>query len=71
MLNISYLYDQYEVLLYTIQQTISSIISLQSNIFSPLTIILIFLSGLLTSLNPCFISVLPLSVSYITTSSKK
>lgn len=74
MLNIytlyNLLYENYEVCLYQLQHNIYTLLSLQINQFTPIIVLLIFLVGVLTSLTPCFISILPLSISYINTHKK-
>ena len=54
-------------ILYYSEQTIYGLISSDFNFYSCnlLTFTLLLTSGTLTSLNPCFISIIPLSISYI------
>nr|QCI06844.1 Thiol:disulfide interchange protein [Halydictyon mirabile] len=55
----------YELLIYNLQQfCLSLLINNLSSIHINITIILFF-AGVITSLNPCFLSAIPLSLSYI------
>nr|QCI09039.1 Thiol:disulfide interchange protein [Inkyuleea mariana] len=65
MISIVSCYTIVEMKLFYFQQQISYLLSLQINIFTPLVFILLFSAGILTSVNPCFISIIPLSLSYI------
>nr|UAD85706.1 thiol:disulfide interchange protein [Gracilaria ferox] len=50
---------------YIIEQNLYNILRLQINSAHPIIFILLMISGLLTSLNPCLLSVIPISLSYI------
>nr|YP_009541634.1 cytochrome c biogenesis protein transmembrane region [Synarthrophyton chejuense]AYR05643.1 cytochrome c biogenesis protein transmembrane region [Synarthrophyton chejuense] len=56
---------QLDLSFYNIQQFITRILYLNLYLQKPVFLIFIFLSGILTSLNPCMISMLPISFSYI------
>nr|QCI05606.1 Thiol:disulfide interchange protein [Cryptopleura ramosa] len=58
-------YDHYEVILYNLQHKIYYLLFSEVSSFNFVIFILIFFSGILTSLTPCFMSILPLSISYI------
>nr|YP_009391780.1 thiol:disulfide interchange protein [Acrosorium ciliolatum]ARW59924.1 thiol:disulfide interchange protein [Acrosorium ciliolatum] len=58
-------YDHYEAIIYNLQHKIYYLLSSEVNALSALIFILIFFSGILTSLTPCFLSILPLIISYI------
>nr|YP_009396939.1 thiol:disulfide interchange protein [Spyridia filamentosa]ARW66125.1 thiol:disulfide interchange protein [Spyridia filamentosa] len=49
---------------YYIQQQIYTFFYLRIDNFNPLLLCVVFFTGALTALNPCFLSILPLSVSY-------
>nr|YP_009399033.1 thiol:disulfide interchange protein [Taenioma perpusillum]ARW68430.1 thiol:disulfide interchange protein [Taenioma perpusillum] len=68
MINFSYDYDIY---LFSLQQKITSSIFLSNIIFSPLILFLFMFAGFLTTINPCFLSLVPLSISYINSSEDK
>nr|YP_010155911.1 cytochrome c biogenesis protein transmembrane region [Cumathamnion serrulatum]QQY85302.1 cytochrome c biogenesis protein transmembrane region [Cumathamnion serrulatum] len=59
------LWYQYEVFLYNLEQQIASFLFLEITVIKPVIILVLFFSGILTSLTPCFISIIPLSISYI------
>lgn len=50
---------------YYLEQQIYSIVSQNLHYSSPLLLALLVISGILTNTNPCFITIIPLSVSYI------
>nr|QCI07624.1 Thiol:disulfide interchange protein [Nitophyllum punctatum] len=58
-------YNNFEIFTYGIEQNIAYLLSLNIKFFSPTILILLLLSGILTSMNPCLISILPISMSYI------
>nr|YP_009295876.1 cytochrome c biogenesis protein transmembrane region [Schimmelmannia schousboei]AOM64811.1 cytochrome c biogenesis protein transmembrane region [Schimmelmannia schousboei] len=60
-----------ETRFYYIQQQIYKFLSLELNHFTPLILILLLISGFCTSINPCFLSTLPLTLSYINTQSSR
>nr|QJH88194.1 dsbD [Pterocladia lucida] len=61
MTNLLYL----QIKFYYFEQLICKIISLELHSLTPLISILFIISGVLTSINPCFITIIPLSISYI------
>lgn len=65
MSNISSFYFQYEMFSYYCQQEVCNIINLNISSSGILSYLFIFISGLITALNPCFLSTLPLSLSYL------
>nr|QCI06495.1 Thiol:disulfide interchange protein [Erythroglossum lusitanicum] len=64
------IYNNYEIILYNLEQKIYDLLSLQINSFTVFISFLILCIGLLTSFTPCFISLLPLTVAYINTRNK-
>lgn len=64
------LWNNYELLIYSLQQKVASVLFLKITSITPLTSIIFFLAGLLTSLTPCLISILPLAISYINANNK-
>nr|YP_009395921.1 thiol:disulfide interchange protein [Dasya naccarioides]ARW65107.1 thiol:disulfide interchange protein [Dasya naccarioides] len=65
MLNLLNWWNQYEFLLFYFQEIISSTLLIEINTLNPLIASLLLFTGILTSLTPCFLSILPLSFSYI------
>jgi cytochrome c-type biogenesis protein len=57
--------ESLELWLYRIENIADTMVSTQLQHLSPLSIGFIFLAGLITSLTPCTLSMLPLTVSYI------
>nr|YP_009732223.1 thiol:disulfide interchange protein [Gracilaria spinulosa]QHS70705.1 thiol:disulfide interchange protein [Gracilaria spinulosa] len=53
--------------IYIIEQSLYNILTSQINNAHPIIFILLVISGLLTSLNPCLLSIVPTSLSYIYT----
>jgi cytochrome c-type biogenesis protein len=51
--------------LYQLQQVADRLVSNQLAHLTPLSLAIIFLTGLLTSLTPCMLSMLPLTIAYI------
>ncbi|MGK7872962.1 MAG: cytochrome c biogenesis protein CcdA [Xenococcaceae cyanobacterium] len=51
--------------LYQLEQFANNLVSLQLNHLSLVSIAVIFLAGLLTSLTPCMLSMLPITIGYI------
>nr|YP_010198107.1 thiol:disulfide interchange protein [Gracilaria ornata]UAD86523.1 thiol:disulfide interchange protein [Gracilaria ornata] len=51
--------------IYIIEQNLYNILTSQVNNAHPIIFILLIISGLLTSLNPCLLSIIPTSLSYI------
>ncbi|CCP38062.1 cytochrome c biogenesis protein transmembrane region (plastid) [Chondrus crispus] len=56
---------------YYIQQNIYQLLSSELKNGKPYTFILLIIGGLITSLNPCFISIIPVIVSYINYNKKE
>lgn len=54
-----------EIQLYHLEQFANTIVSTQLSHLSALSVGIIFLAGLLTSLTPCTLSMLPITVGYI------
>ena len=52
---------------YYLDQYISRLLSLEINKLTPITLFIIIISGFFTSFNPCFISLIPLSISSVST----
>lgn len=65
MLYINNILSFFDIELYYLQQKIYLSLSFHINHFTPTIFILLFVGGLLTSLNPCFVSLLPITFSYI------
>jgi cytochrome c-type biogenesis protein len=57
--------EQITLQLYQLEQFANQLVSNQLTHISPLSIVLVFLAGLLTSLTPCTLSMLPITVGYI------
>ncbi|MCX8078274.1 MAG: cytochrome c biogenesis protein CcdA [Geminocystis sp.] len=53
------------LLLYRLQQIADSIVSSQLQQVSPVSLAIIYFTGLITSLTPCMLSMLPLTIAYI------
>lgn len=68
---INYILDIVDMQLYYWQQQLSIMISSELGSITPLTFILLLTAGLITSMNPCLLSVLPLSLSYLSGSSAR
>ena len=51
--------------LYTLQQLANELVTSQLNHLSVLSIAIIFVAGLLTSMTPCMLSMLPITIGYI------
>lgn len=64
LLKFSFL-SYFEIVLYNLHHRIAFLLLEITNSFEIKTFFLFFLAGLLTVLNPCFISIIPLSVSYL------
>lgn len=56
---------EFEAYLYSYQQIFQSLISTQHNINTCVNIVLLFLAGLLASLNPCMLSMFPISIACV------
>nr|QCI07360.1 Thiol:disulfide interchange protein [Leiomenia cribrosa] len=59
------LFNFLEIHFYIFQQNIYKIISFELGHFKIAIFLLLFVSGILTSINPCFLSIIPLSISYL------
>ena len=57
--------DTIQTQLYQLQQFANSLVNNQLSHLSPLSIGIIFLAGLFTSLTPCMLSMLPITIGYI------
>lgn len=57
--------ENLQLFLYQLQQFADQLVSQQLNQLTPLSVGVIFLAGLLTSLTPCMLSMLPITVGYI------
>jgi cytochrome c-type biogenesis protein len=51
--------------LYQLQQLANELVTLQLNHLTALSLAIVFLAGLLTSLTPCMLSMLPITIGYI------
>lgn len=51
--------------LYSLQQWANTLVVEQLSQLTPLSLVIIFLAGLMTSLTPCLLSLLPLTIAYI------
>ena len=51
--------------LYQLEQFANSLVSNQLTHLSLLSVVIIFLAGLITSLTPCMLSMLPITIGYI------
>nr|YP_009295570.1 cytochrome c biogenesis protein transmembrane region [Mastocarpus papillatus]AOL58054.1 cytochrome c biogenesis protein transmembrane region [Mastocarpus papillatus] len=71
MLNINNFVSTIEIQVYYIQQVIYPFLSSELDNTKIYTFIFLFISGLLTSLNPCFISITPIIISYINDNQQK
>lgn len=57
--------ENLQLFLYQLQQLADQLVSQQLNQLSPVSVGIIFVAGLLTSLTPCMLSMLPITVGYI------
>lgn len=57
--------ENLQLFLYQVQQLANQLVSQQLNQLSPISVGIIFVAGLLTSLTPCMLSMLPITVGYI------
>nr|YP_010619595.1 Thiol:disulfi de interchange protein [Tayloriella tenebrosa]WAX03608.1 Thiol:disulfi de interchange protein [Tayloriella tenebrosa] len=58
-------FDNYYIFFYTVQKQLSSLLFVLSNEHSIFFSILLFFLGVITVFTPCFLSLLPLALSYI------
>jgi len=63
------IWNNYELFLYSLEQKISLLLFFKITSLTPFIFLLLFCAGLLTSLTPCFISIIPLAFSYLNTNS--
>lgn len=70
MLTINNFVASFEIQIYYLQQIIYNFLYSELDHFTPYLFTLLLTGGLLTSINPCFISMLPLSISYISNKKK-
>lgn len=54
-----------DIQFYQLQQSIESLVSQQLTQITPLSLLIIALAGLLTSLTPCMLSMLPVTIAYM------
>lgn len=54
-----------EIEIYYLQQNINKLVSYELNHFHISILLLLFIGGVFTSINPCLLSIVPLSLSYI------
>ena len=57
--------ESLQIQLYQLQQSANRLVSLQLDHLSAVSLAIIFLAGLLTSLTPCMLSMLPITIGYI------
>ena len=57
--------DSLQTEIYHLQQFANRLVSLQLDHLGFVSIAIIFLAGLLTSLTPCMLSMLPITIAYI------
>nr|QCI06352.1 Thiol:disulfide interchange protein [Dictyurus purpurascens] len=69
MVNALNFLSNYELILYNLQQKIIFLLYLRSNFITFDIIFLLLFAGILTTITPCFLSVLPLILSYLSFSS--
>nr|AYR05947.1 cytochrome c biogenesis protein transmembrane region [Lithothamnion sp.] len=67
----SFEYRQFELSLYAFQHFISRSLYMNFYLKHPLFFLLLFLSGIFAALNPCMFSMLPISLSYISSSNNR
>ena len=65
MIQVSKIYSYMQIIGYSFQQQIYFLIALKNNYYIGIKLICILMIGVLTSLNPCFLSSIPLLVSYV------
>nr|AOM64589.1 cytochrome c biogenesis protein transmembrane region [Riquetophycus sp.] len=64
------IWNYINISLYCLEQYINSVITNDIKHFTISTFILLLISGIITSINPCSISILPLAMSYISSHNK-
>nr|QCI04777.1 Thiol:disulfide interchange protein [Bornetia secundiflora] len=65
------LYNDYEIYVYSLQQMLNSILITSISELTVYTALFFFIFGIITSLTPCFISIIPLSLVYISSNKKE
>nr|YP_010851350.1 thiol:disulfide interchange protein [Echinothamnion hookeri]WGH14347.1 thiol:disulfide interchange protein [Echinothamnion hookeri] len=65
ILSLYYFFDKYYIFFYTLQRYLSHFLFLLSNEQSIILLIFLFMLGVITIFNPCFVSILPLALSYL------
>nr|YP_009397159.1 thiol:disulfide interchange protein [Thuretia quercifolia]ARW66345.1 thiol:disulfide interchange protein [Thuretia quercifolia] len=68
MINSLTFWSNYELILYNLQQKIILLLYLRINSITPDIIFLLLSAGILTTITPCFLSILPLTLSYLSSS---
>nr|YP_009398383.1 thiol:disulfide interchange protein [Lophocladia kuetzingii]ARW67569.1 thiol:disulfide interchange protein [Lophocladia kuetzingii] len=63
--NFNYFFDKYEIYLYLLQQQLSQLLVQPSQYSYFFTFIIFLFFGFLTICSPCFLSIIPLVISYI------
>lgn len=59
------MFDSFQTTLYNLEQFADGLVAHQLTHLTPLSISIIFAAGLLTSLTPCMLSMLPITIGYI------
>nr|YP_010850954.1 thiol:disulfide interchange protein [Aphanocladia stichidiosa]WGH13952.1 thiol:disulfide interchange protein [Aphanocladia stichidiosa] len=59
------LFDKYYIFFYTLQRYLSHFLFILGNKQSLLLLVFLFMLGVVTVFNPCFVSILPLALSYL------
>ena len=59
------MFETFQIQRYHLQQFADHLVSLQLNHLSPISIAIVFFAGLMTSLTPCMLSMLPITIGYI------
>jgi len=57
--------DELGLLIFDVQQTAGDIVAYQLSHLTPVSLAVLYLSGLVTSLSPCALSLLPLTIAYL------
>nr|YP_010850558.1 thiol:disulfide interchange protein [Lophurella hookeriana]WGH13359.1 thiol:disulfide interchange protein [Lophurella hookeriana] len=65
ILSLYHLFDKYYIFFYTLQRYLSHFLFILGNEQSILLLIFLFMLGVVTIFNPCFVSILPLAFSYL------
>ena len=59
------MFETLQIQRYHLQQFADHLVSLQLDHLSPISIAIVFFAGLMTSLTPCMLSMLPITIGYI------